>query len=73
MRDVQKGDGSLGFGNVVIAAVVGLVVCAAVLIWGVPGLDPSLWNETCVAAGIRPPRTIFPGYWRILSSSPSEC
>ena len=69
MRDVQKGDGRLGLGNLLVAAFVGLLVCAAVLIWGVPGLDPSLWNETCVAAGIRPPRTIFPGFWRILASS----
>ena len=67
MRDVQSGDGRLGLTNVVIAVFVGMLVCAAVFIWGVPGLDPSLWEETSVAAGIRPPRTIFPGYWRILA------
>ena len=66
MRDVSKGDGRLGLGNVLTAAFVGLAVCAIILIWGVPGLDPALWDETAVAAGIRPPQTIFPGYWRIL-------
>ena len=67
MRDVRKGDGTLGTGNLVVAGAVALLVCVTVLIWGVPGLDPSLWSETCVAAGIRPPRTIFPGFWRIIS------
>ena len=67
MRDMIKDDGRIGLANVLIAAAVGVAVCAAVLVWGVPGLDPSLWNETAVAAGIRPPRTIFPGYWRILT------
>ena len=67
MRDMVKGDGSLGYRNVFIALLVGALACAAIIVWGVPGLDPSLWDETAVTAGIRPPRTIFPGYWRILS------
>ena len=69
MRDTTKGGGSLGAGNVLLAIIVGAITCAVLFIWGVPGLDPSLWDETAVAAGIRPPRTIFPGYWRILSKS----
>ncbi|MBQ2632238.1 MAG: tetratricopeptide repeat protein [Kiritimatiellae bacterium] len=69
MRDMTKGDGSLGTHNVLLALAVGIITCAVIFVWGVPGLDPSLWNETAVAAGIRPPRTIFPGYWRILSKS----
>ncbi|MBR2838372.1 MAG: tetratricopeptide repeat protein [Kiritimatiellae bacterium] len=64
---MAKGDGRLGFGNIILAVAAGLVACAVILVWGVPGLDPTLWNETAVAAGIRPPRTIFPGYWRIIS------
>ena len=67
MRDMVDGDGRMGRANLLIAVLVGVVASAAILVWGVPGLDPSLWDETAVAAGIRPPRTIFPGYWRILT------
>ena len=67
MRDMKKGDGRLGLGNILLAVVAGAIACAIIMIWGVPGLDPSLWNETAVVAGIRPPRTIFPGFWRLLS------
>ena len=69
MRDMAKGDGSLGIRNVLFAIAVGAITCAVIFVWSVPGLDPALWDETAVAAGIRPPRTIFPGYWRILSTS----
>ena len=67
MRDMKKGDGRLGFGNILLAVAAGVVAVAVILIWSVPGLDPALWNETAVSAGIRPPRTIFPGYWRLLT------
>ena len=40
MRDMVKGDGSLGFKNVLLSVVVGAAACAVILIWGVPGLDP---------------------------------
>ncbi|MBO7684441.1 MAG: tetratricopeptide repeat protein [Kiritimatiellae bacterium] len=69
MRDVRKGSGRLGLNNVMLAIAAGIVSCAIVAVWGVPGLDPSLWDDTAVAAGIRPPRTIFPGYWRILAGT----
>ena len=51
----------------VLAGAVGVVVTAAILAFGVRGLDPSLWEETAVAAGVRPPRTIFPGFWRAVT------
>ena len=50
-----------------LAGAVGVVVCVAILALGVQGLDPSLWEETAVAAGVRPPHTIFPGFWRVLT------
>ena len=37
------------------------------LVFGVPGLDPSMWGETAVAAGLCPPRAIFPGFWRLVA------
>ena len=51
----------------VLAGLAGLLAAAAILVWGIPGLDPSMWNEAAVAAGVRPPQTIFPGFWRIVS------
>jgi len=51
----------------VLAGAVGIAVSAAILVFGVPGLDPSLWDEMSVVSGLRPPQTIFPGFWRILT------
>jgi len=65
MRDMIKSDGRLGLGNVFLALVLGCLTDAAMMIWNVPGIDPSLWHETVVAAGIRPPNAIFPGFWRL--------
>ena len=31
-------------------------------------LDPSQWSEMVISAGLMPPREIFPGYWRGLTS-----
>ena len=73
MRDVGKTDGRLGLGNVILACAAGLFATAAILFWGVPGLDPSLWDETAIAAGIRAPRHIFPGFWRILAGGLFSC
>ena len=60
MRDKGNADIKLGRGNVILACAAGLFATAAILLWGVPGLDPSLWDETAIAAGIRAPRHIFP-------------
>ena len=60
-------DGRIGFKNLILAAFVGLIAAVTVLVWGIPGLDPSMWNEVAVAAGVRPPQTIFPGFWRIVA------
>ena len=67
MRDMMNDSGQLGARNVLAALVAGLVAFFAILIFGVPGLDPSLWSEVTVVAGLRPPQEIFPGYWRILT------
>lgn len=57
----------LGVKDVVLAGLAGLLASAAIFVWGIPGLDPAMWNEVAVAAGVRPPQTIFPGFWRIFS------
>ena len=66
MRDMSVQDGRIGFVNRLVAAGVAVVCAAAMLVWGVPGIDPSLWEELAVVAGLRPPQAIFPGFWRLL-------
>ena len=73
MRDKGKTDDRRGRANVMLACAAGLFAAVAILVWGVPGLDPSLWDETAIAAGIRPPRHIFPGLWRIITGGLFSC
>ena len=67
MRDMVQDDGRLGLRNILLSVLAGVLSAAAMWWYGVPGLDPSLWGETAVSAGIYPPWTIFPGFWRILT------
>ncbi len=67
MRDMHRGDGRLGLGNVLLALILGGVIAAAMFFCGRVGLDPSLWEEVNVASGVYPPRSIFPGYWRLVT------
>ena len=67
MRDMEVGDARVGFLNRAVAAVVAVFCAVAMLAWGVPGLDPSMWNEVAVVAGLRPPQSVFPGFWRFLT------
>ena len=64
MRDSAEGDGRLGVANLILAVGVGAVVTASMFIWGVRGLDPVMWDEVSVVAGVRPPLMVFPGLWR---------
>ena len=52
MRDMAGDRGQLGVMNVIIGGALGVLVFFAILVFGVPGLDPSLWNEVTVAAGL---------------------
>ena len=67
MRDMARSDGRLGVLNVLVAALVGVLAFAAALSFGVPAPDPALWDEAAVAAGLRPPRSVVPGLWRLLA------
>ena len=72
MRNAETVDGlngtcGIGLKNLVLATLAGAIAAAAILVWGIPGLDPAMWNEAAVAARIRPPQTIFPGFWRFVS------
>ena len=67
MRDMAVSDSRVGFLNRAVAATVAAFCTVAMLLWGVPGLDPSMWDEVAVVAGLRPPQTVFPGFWRFLA------
>ena len=66
MRDSYGGDERLPLVDKIVALVVGIAALAAMLVWGVPGLSPAVWDELSVVAGIRHPQTLFPGFWRII-------
>ena len=67
MRDMMRDRGQIGIRNRMLAVAVGLISCVVVLVWGLPGIDPSMWDEVAAVAGIRPPFRIFPGLWRVLT------
>ncbi len=67
MKDIGRNAGKIGFLNGMLALAAGAITAAVILVCGVPGIDPSLWQETAVAAGVRPPSSIFPGYWRAVA------
>lgn len=67
MRDMAVSDERVGFLNRAVAASVAVFCTVAMLVWGVPGLDPAIWDEVAVVAGLRPPQAVFPGFWRFLA------
>ena len=67
MRDMMRDCGQIGIRNLMLAAVVGLISFVSVLVFGLPGIDPAMWDEVAAVAGVRPPVNIFPGYWRVLT------
>lgn len=67
MENNTFADDRLSRRDVLRAAVVGLVSAVVYSIFLPSGLDPSVWSEMAVAAGIRPPATIFGGPWRLLT------
>ncbi len=54
--------------DVVLATVLGIIFTGIYLIFAPRGMEPALWKDLCVSAGLRPPAEIFPGVWRLLTS-----
>ena len=69
MENNTFADDRLSKRDVLRAVVVGLVSAVVYSIFLPSGLDPSVWSEMAVAAGIRPPATIFGGPWNTLEYS----
>ena len=53
----------------VLAAVLAVLAFAGLTAFAFPGLSPDVWNDAAVAAGLRPPADLFPGFWRVLASA----
>lgn len=53
----------------ILAGVLSCLVFVGLTVFAFPGLCPDVWNDAAVAAGLRPPQTIFPGFWRVLASA----
>jgi len=51
-----------------LAAAVAVLVFVGLAVWSVPGLSPRAWNPAAVAAGLRPPADIFPGFGRAIAN-----
>ena len=66
-QKVLLADEHLTFVDWLVASLLGVAVFIAATVLALPGLPPGLWDATAVAAGIRPPSEIFPGFWRILA------
>ena len=68
MSNTQFNDDRIQKRDFALATVVGAVSFLVYAILSPKGLDPSIWDEMAVAAGIWPPRTMFAGLWRVLAA-----
>jgi len=68
MRKIVDNDTKLTLINRLIAIAVGVVGVVMMLVWNTNGVDPSMWQEVAAITGVRPPHTVFPGFWRFLTS-----
>ncbi len=49
-----------------LAVVLAALVFVGMSFFSFPGLVPEVWNNAAVAAGLRPPADVFPGFWRMV-------
>ena len=67
MQNKNNAGDRLGRRDVLFASAAGLVFTFVYLVFAAKGMDPALWRDLTVAAGIAPPQTIFPGVWRVVA------
>ena len=60
-------DEHLTFVDWLVAASLAVLVFIGVTVFALPGLSPVAWDSTAVAAGLRPPVDVFPGFWRSIA------
>ena len=63
----------LGKGDVLVALCLGLGAFAFAMVFALPGLYPSAWNDLSIAAGLRPADALFPGLWRLIGRAIYFC
>lgn len=51
----------------VLAAALGILVSAGMMAFALPGVIPGMWDAAAVAAHLRAPADVFPGFWRVLA------
>lgn len=57
----------LGKVDWLLALVLGGLVFAGLTLFPFPALSPDVWADAAVAARLRPPADLFPGFWRVLA------
>lgn len=58
----------IGLGDLIIAASLAVATFFGLTFWGYPTLSPALWQETAVAAGVRPAANVLPGFFTFFAS-----
>ena len=51
-----------------VATLFGVAIALLSWLWRFPWLPPELWEDTAIAAGLRPPEALFPLLWNALVS-----
>lgn len=57
----------LGFGDLVVAALIAAGIFLLQWFWAYPAIPPYVWDDAAVAAGVRPAASVVPGYWVLLA------
>ncbi len=58
----------IGLGDLVIAGSLAIFTFIFSIVFAIPGLHPTLWEDASVAASIRPSANILTGLWTFLAS-----
>lgn len=58
----------LGKQDFVYATAAGLLFTLIYLVFSPRGMDPAVWGDFAVAAGLHPPKEIFPAIWRFVAA-----
>ena len=63
------GEAIAGVGKLdwLLAIAVAAAVFGLLALWRYPYEHPGMWTDLAVAAGTRPPQSIFPGLWRLVA------
>lgn len=69
MRDIARVEPQLTKRDFTAALLLGVAAFCFVKASSPAGMDPAMWSEAAVAAGLKPPQFMFPGLWRIIAGA----